>query len=333
MKTIFKTALIALCAVAFAAFFAACPEEPGNDGPGGHDIDKALYGTWENQGGSLTVIFSSENGIEWGGAVGNSYNSLPVDKWTANNGVISTTYAGDTYTVWNYTINYSGDLVLTSPTGPSTYTLVKKRYYYGDFEYDYTATTVTIIGYKGNGGAVEIPSTIDEKPVVAIKDGSSYFYGVFYNKNLTSVTIPNSVTTIGDGAFANNQLTSVTIGSGVTSIGREAFYSNKLTSVTIGNSVTSIGREAFSYNQLASVTIPNSVTTIMPGVFACNPMKSITIGANVNRTNVSLAWDFFDDFYTDYSNEGKQAGTYIFTGTITEEQGGNLVHTGSWSKN
>jgi hypothetical protein len=65
--------------------------------------------------------------------------------------------------------------------------------------------------------------------------------------NLTSVTIGNSVTSIGSKAFvACSGLTSVTIPNSVTSIGDYAFqWCSSLTSVTIGNSVTSIGDYAF----------------------------------------------------------------------------------------
>jgi len=42
---------------------------------------------------------------------------------------------------------------------------------------------------------------------------------------------------------------------------------------------------------------------------------------------------FPGDFDTVYKEGGKKAGTYIFTGTVTTNQWGDPVHTGSWSKN
>ena len=103
--------------------------------------------------------------------------------------------------------------------------------------------------------------------------------------SLTSVTIPNSVTTIDSYAFYNcSSLTSVTIGNSVTTIGSEAFAScSSLTSVTIGNGVTTIGIGAFeSCSSLTSITIPNSVTTIGQGAFYnCSSLTSITIPNSV----------------------------------------------------
>ncbi len=56
---------------------------------------------------------------------------------------------------------------------------------------------------------------------------------MFANNYLTNITIPNSVTSIGDYAFAANDITNVTIPNSVTSIGYDAFAENNLTNVTI----------------------------------------------------------------------------------------------------
>jgi hypothetical protein len=91
---------------------------------------------------------------------------------------------------------------------------------------------------------------------------------------LATVTIPNSVTSIGSSAFSGcSGLTSVTIPNSVTSIGIEAFGGcSGLTSINIPNSVTSIGSHAFSECRgLTSVTIPNSVTSIgIEAFYGCN---------------------------------------------------------------
>ena len=103
--------------------------------------------------------------------------------------------------------------------------------------------------------------------------------------NLLSITIPNSVTSIGKGAFFGcSSLSSITIPNNVTSIGEYAFYDcSSLASVIIGNSVKSIGNDAF-YNCsfLTTITIPNSVTSIGNYVFSsCSSLTSVTIPNSV----------------------------------------------------
>ena len=112
---------------------------------------------------------------------------------------------------------------------------------------------------------------------------------------MTSLTIPNSVTSIGNYAFYDcDSLTSLTIPNSVTSIGDYAFYDcNSLISLTIGNSVTSIGDYTFyGCNSLTSLTIPNSVTSIGDYAFCdCDSLTSLTIGNSVTSIG---DWAFGD---------------------------------------
>ena len=99
------------------------------------------------------------------------------------------------------------------------------------------------------------------------------------------VTIPNSVTCIGDEAFTFcHSLTSITIPNSVTSI-REKVFSGCicLRSIIIPNSVTSIGERAFEgCIRLKSIIIPNSVTSIENETFwNCTSLKSVTIPNSV----------------------------------------------------
>ena len=130
-----------------------------------------------------------------------------------------------------------------------------------------------------------------------IKEGTKFIDSEAFEEcdNLTSITIPNSVTSMGNKTFYGcSGLTSVTIGNSVTSIGRQAFEDcAALTSVTIGNSVTVIGYQAFrDCAALTSVTIPNSVTSIGDGAFSyCSGLTSVTIGNSVT----SIGYQAFRD--------------------------------------
>lgn len=146
-----------------------------------------------------------------------------------------------------------------------------------DFEYslDSTKTEATITKYKGNSSVVKIPITIDGYTVVGI------FHAFDNCRNVTSVTIPNSVTSIGDFAFYEcNNLKSVIIPDSVSSIGGNAFYGcTKLTNITIPDSVTSIGYGAFSgCRSLTSIMIGNNVTSIDGNAFYdCSNLNSVYI--------------------------------------------------------
>jgi hypothetical protein len=111
-------------------------------------------------------------------------------------------------------------------------------------------------------------------------------FSPFYNiKTLASVTIGNSVTTIGEYAFSDcDNIKSIAIPEGVTEIESRAFEDcDRLASVTLPKTLVTIGSEAFcSCDALGSIVIPDKVTTIDGRAFKnCIALKSVTIGSSV----------------------------------------------------
>ena len=100
----------------------------------------------------------------------------------------------------------------------------------------------SVVGYKGNGTEAVIADSYKGVPVTYI--------GVeaFSDSHITSVTIPTSVTIIGERAFSQcKSLTSVEISEGVTKIGASAFSNcDSLVSIELPDSVTIIGESLFS---------------------------------------------------------------------------------------
>lgn len=143
-----------------------------------------------------------------------------------------------------------------------------------DFEYGVDKDTATITKYKGAGGTVEIPATLGGYPVTGIK-----MQAFIKCTSLKSVSMPESMTWIGDSAFAGcTGLEQVEISPNLTAIGSKSFYScNGLTSVVVPDKVTSIESLAFfGCLKLESITIPASVTTLDSSfVYGCTNLKKI----------------------------------------------------------
>jgi hypothetical protein len=186
------------------------------------------------------------------------------------------------------------------------------------FTYSTNGGSVSINGYNGSGedgGAVAIPATINGLPVTSIGAVA------FDSASISSVSIPGSVTSIGDYAFYGcTSLTNVDIPTGLTNIGQSAFSScRRLPSVIIPASVSSIGQAAFAectgltaitvaaqnsfYGSLngvlfnktltvlfqypcglaGSYTVPGLVTNIAASAFQyCASLTSVTFSNSVN---------------------------------------------------
>ena len=181
-----------------------------------------------------------------------------------------------------------------------------------EFEYEVANNGIIITKYTGNDTEVEIPSEIDGLPVTAIGDNAFQ-----YCMNLTSVTIPDSVVSIGDYAFHVSGLTSVTIPENVTSIGEESFGECiDLTSISVNSNnanYSDVNGILFNKNQTAilcyplgktetSYIIPDGVTSIGNFTFiCCNTLTSVIIPESVTDIGMCAFYNcnnLSDVYYT-----------------------------------
>ena len=220
-------------------------------------------------------------------------------------------------TVGNNTVHYNPS---TPPTPTETRVVAK---YYVENE----GSTITLFYSEGGGSGsgsgsgggapfsvmeidgVEQPKVVNEytfdiagKHTVkyTLTDPTSIEYANFSNcTSLTSIDIPNSVTSIGPNIFWGcNSLTSVTIGSGVTSIYSEAFaHCESLTSIVIPNSVTSIGQSVFS--SCSGLTSITSLATTAPTIES-NTFDNVGSNGTLTVPSGSSGYDVWmgtGDFY------------------------------------
>lgn len=171
-------------------------------------------------------------------------------------------------------VNYAGDWSkLTIQSGnPAVEDAANAQLF--DFAFTPDNTAVIVIRYKGTAADVTIPSRYKGKPVTMID------HAAFYNSAVTSVTIPDSVTSIPDSAFGFcSQLTNISIPNSVTYIGFSAFNScTSLKSITLPSSLSFISGALFlGCSQLTTIHIPVSVTSIGNNAFAdCPSLMTVT---------------------------------------------------------
>ena len=156
------------------------------------------------------------------------------------------------------------------------------------------------------------------------KDGVHYLTG--YIGDDTELTLPNDYQgenyQIGEHAFDNySSLTSISIPESVTSIGDGAFYNcSSLTDINIPEGVTSIGASAFSYCNLTSITIPEKLTSIQRYTFSnCSGLKELTLGKGLKKIDEG---SFFSstglEKITIYATQPPRTDGYIFPDEVYE---------------
>ncbi|QRN85778.1 leucine-rich repeat protein [Clostridia bacterium] len=127
---------------------------------------------------------------------------------------------------------------------------------------------------------IAIPETLDGQTIVSIGDEA------FKESLIRSVTMPDSVTSIGNSAFYGNRyLDQLELSPNLTSIGDSAFYKCYLTEpVTLGENLKVIGDNAFEWNFFRTLSIPDSVTSMGFAAFRFNVyLNSLTLGSGLTE--------------------------------------------------
>jgi hypothetical protein len=192
------------------------------------------------------------------------------------------------------------------------------------FTFTTNSGALSITGYTGPGGAVSIPAMTNGYPVTSIGEN------VFSGAGLTSVTIPKSVTGIGEATFSQcYSLTNINVVAGnpdFSSVHGVLFDQTQATLIaypgglgvdyTIPNSVTTIGDAAFTYcTKLTSVTIPNSVTTIGEVAFyGCTSLTNVAIPDSVTSIGMQTFSGCLGLTSMTIPNSTTSIGEYAFAG-------------------
>ena len=158
------------------------------------------------------------------------------------------------------------------------------------------------------GKLTEIFLAAGLEPLVYMQAVPDYYLCL---SDISFVTIPNTVTSIGMNAFYDcKKLTSITIPDSVTSINAATFFNcERLTSVTIPEGVTNIGKSAFEdCHSLTSVTIPSSVINMnYASFYNCSKLKDISFTGTKAQWRAIIKnskWKEFEVTYTIHCTEG-----------------------------
>ena len=149
--------------------------------------------------------------------------------------------------------------------------------------YTTDGTSVTITSCSGTPTSITIPSEIEGLPVNAITGLGSPSGPVGPRTTVTSITIPEGVTTIGLQVFRNfTALRSITLPNSVTTLGAQTFWGcSALTTANLPDGITTLDRTFLSCSALTTVDLPNGLTTLLSTFAGCTSLTSIDLPESV----------------------------------------------------
>lgn len=183
----------------------------------------------------------------------------------------------------------------------------------------YGEDETTVIGYAVSrnpdiektalSGALNIPESYNSLPVTALAD-----YSFMECSELTSVSIPSSVTTVGTCAFRLcKKLVSAQVPTTVKSLGAMAFSASALTAISLPPNLTEISSGLLEGTQISEINIPATVTKICHEAFFGTNLKSVNIPASIETIE-------YGAFQRCYSLEN-----------VTFNEGLKRIENGNWS--
>ena len=235
--------------------------------------------------GKLSVLDLSEAKIVSGGEA----YYVSFDWWSSPNEKYYYTYKDEIGDYAFYACN------ITSLTLPSNLTRIGQDAFRGcrgltSITLPSSLTDISYDPFNGCSELKEVKFCINDDletyltkghPCIMVDCGINYYLN---DKEVTSIVIPSSVTSLGNYVFQNcRELTSITLSSNLTNIGQSAFYGcSGLTSLNLPSSITDISYSAFEgCTGLTSVTVPSSLNRIGDDAFKdCNALKEVSFCIN-----------------------------------------------------
>lgn len=165
------------------------------------------------------------------------------------------------------------------------------------FELNEDGNSYKVVGYQPfednvKEVSVEIPATFKGLPVTAV---GNYAFGYAKDYEIVAVTLPKSITVIGDGAFRNTKISEIVLPEGLAVIGSEAFSNtDNLKEAVIPDSVTEIGYYAFAQSGIKKLVLPSGEgdVTIGEGAFRyCKNIESLILTDSI----ISVGKEAFTD--------------------------------------